>query len=76
MAAEKEEVVFKIKDLPPIRELTVAIRELMVAIRELMVAIRELMVAIRNPYTLKATHAAFAIPPKPEERVLATFCGT
>ncbi len=63
MAAEKEEVVFKIKDLPPIRELTVAIREL--------------MVANRNPYTLKATHAAaFAIPPKPEERVLATFCGT
>ena len=35
-----------------------------------------LMTVLARPYEDQPEHAAFASPPRPEERVLATFCGT
>jgi len=35
-----------------------------------------LMAVLARPFEDQPEHAAFASPPKPEERVLATFCGT
>jgi uncharacterized protein YdiU (UPF0061 family) len=35
-----------------------------------------LMAVLAQPFEDQPEHAAFANPPKPEERVLATFCGT
>jgi uncharacterized protein YdiU (UPF0061 family) len=35
-----------------------------------------LMAVLARPFEDQREHTAFASPPKPEERVLATFCGT
>jgi uncharacterized protein YdiU (UPF0061 family) len=35
-----------------------------------------LLEAVARPYEERAEYAAFAVPPRPEERVRATFCGT
>lgn len=36
----------------------------------------ELMEVLEDPFTYRASHERFALAPKPEERVAATFCGT
>ena len=37
---------------------------------------QELLAVLAHPYQDQPEHARFALPPKPEEKVLATFCGT
>lgn len=36
----------------------------------------ELLAVLSDPYTARPEHAAYASPPKPNERVYQTFCGT
>lgn len=36
----------------------------------------ELLKAVINPYDEQEDYASYSLPPKPEERVLQTFCGT
>jgi len=36
----------------------------------------ELLAVLTQPFELSATQAAYADPPRPDERVLQTFCGT
>jgi uncharacterized protein YdiU (UPF0061 family) len=37
---------------------------------------RELVAAVTRPFAPRAEDARFRMPPRPEERVQATFCGT
>ncbi len=37
---------------------------------------RDLLAALENPYQARTDLTAYQSPPKPEERVRQTFCGT